>query len=52
MYKYDKDLTDVMNRYHLDSCTKYKFIKNKKKKYENCIIITLSAIIITYFLLN
>ena len=52
MYKYNKDLMDIMNRYHLDSSIKYYPIKKKKKKYENYIIITLLSIIITYFLIH
>ena len=54
MYKYDKDLTDVMNRYHLDYCIKYYPIKKKNKlklNFKNYIIMTCLALIVIYFLL-
>ena len=51
MYKYNnKNIMDVMNRYHLDSSIKYYPIKKRKKKYENYVIVTF-LVIITYFLI-
>ena len=54
IYKYckmklSKDVIDVMNRYHLDSCVKYRVKRKSVKTYNIYVIIIIFVLVLILF---